>query len=147
MGRSHSHVGSIPTPGTVNPLVPFPPTTILWVALGGAIGSAVRFGAGEAMRRVPAFAQFPWGTLVINVLGSLVIGWFLRWSASTEASPQLRAFVAIGICGGFTTFSTFAAENLALLQAGQVARAALHAMLSLTLTVAAAFLGYTLARP
>ncbi len=138
-------MGSIPTPGTVNP-TPFPPTTVLWVALGGALGSALRFGAGEAMRRVPAFAQFPWGTLVINVLGSLLIGWFLRWSSVAETTPQFRAFVAMGICGGFTTFSTFAVENLALLQGGQVGRAALHAALSLSLTVGAAFLGYTLAR-
>jgi CrcB protein len=131
----------------VNPIVPFPPTTVLWVALGGAIGSSLRFAAGEALRRVPAFARFPWATLLINVAGSLLIGWFLRWSADADTTPQMRAFVAIGICGGFTTFSTFAAENLALLQGGQVTRAALHALLSLTLTVGAAFLGYTLARP
>lgn len=136
-----------PPPALMNPIVPFPPTTVLWVALGGAIGSALRFGAGELLRRVPAFAAFPWGTLFINVAGSLVIGWFLRWSTTAETTPQLRAFVAIGICGGFTTFSTFAAENLALLQGGQLARALLHALLSLTLTVGAAFVGYTLARP
>jgi fluoride exporter len=147
VGSSSSHVGSIPTPGTVNPLTPFPPTTILWVALGGAIGSSARFAAGEAMRRIPAFAQFPWATLLINVLGSLLIGWFIRWSATDATTPQFRAFVAIGICGGFTTFSTFAAENLALLQGGQVARAVLHAALSLSLTVGAVAVGYALARP
>jgi len=140
-------VGSIPTPGTMNPIVPFPPTTVLWVALGGAIGSALRFGAGEVMRRVPALAAFPWATLLINVLGSFVIGWFLRWSATTEATPQLRAFVAIGVCGGFTTFSTFAAENLAMLQAGEAGRAALHALLSFALTIGAAYVGYLVARP
>lgn len=139
-------MGSIPTPGTMTP-VPFPSTTVLWVALGGAIGSSLRFGAGEVMRRLPAFAQFPWGTLLINVVGSLLLGWFLRWSSATDTTPQFRAFVAIGVCGGFTTFSSFAAENLALLQGGQVTRAAAHALLSLTLTVGAAFLGYALARP
>jgi CrcB protein len=131
----------------MNPIVPFPPTTVLWVALGGAIGSALRFGAGEVMRRVPALAAFPWSTLVINVVGSFVIGWFLRWSASTDVTPQLRAFVAIGVCGGFTTFSTFAAENLAMLQAGEAGRAALHALLSFALTVGAAYVGYLVARP
>lgn len=140
-------MGSIPTPGTMNPILPFPPTTVLWVALGGAIGSALRFGAGEVMRRIPALAAFPWSTLIVNVLGSFVIGWFLRSSATTDATPQLRAFVAIGVCGGFTTFSTFAAENLALLQGGQAGRAALHALLSFALTVGAAFLGYLVARP
>lgn len=138
-------MGSIPTPGTMT-TVPFPPGTVLWVALGGAIGSALRFAAGEAMRRLPAFATFPWGTLLINVVGSLAIGAFLRWATDTDASPQVRAFVAIGLCGGFTTFSTFAAENLALLQGGQAMRAALHAALSLGLTVGAAFLGYLAAR-
>jgi CrcB protein len=136
-----------PPPALMTPLVPFAPTTVLWVALGGAIGSALRFAAGEWMRRLPAFATFPWGTLIINVLGSLLIGWFLRWSTTAETTPQLRAFVAIGICGGFTTFSTFAAENFALLQGGQVVRASLHALLSLVLTVGATFVGYSLARP
>lgn len=136
-----------PPPALMPPIVPFPPTTVLWVALGGALGSALRFGAGEMLRRVPALAAFPWGTLIVNVLGSLLIGWFLRWSTTAETTPQLRAFVAIGLCGGFTTFSTFAAENLALLQGGQVARASAHALLSLVLTVGAAFVGYTLARP
>ena len=135
-------MGSIPTPGTVNPFVPFPPTTVLWVALGGALGSALRFGAGELMRRIPALAAFPWATLFINVVGSFAIGWFLRWASTSQVTPQMRAFVAIGICGGFTTFSTFAAENLTLLQGGQVGRAALHAALSFTLTVGAAYLGF-----
>jgi len=138
-------VGSIPTPGTVNPIVAFPPTTVLWVALGGALGSALRFAAGELLRRLPAFAAFPWATLGINVAGSFAIGWFLHWASTSQATPQLRAFVAIGICGGFTTFSTFAAENLTLLQSGQVGRAALHAALSLALTVGAAYLGYLVA--
>jgi len=131
----------------VPPFVTFTPTTALWVALGGAIGSVLRFGAGEALRRVPALGGFPWATLAINVVGSLVIGWFLRWSSTSDPTPQLRAFVAIGICGGFTTFSTFAVENLVMLQDGQVARAGFHAVLSLALTVAAAWDGYLLARP
>lgn len=138
-------MGSIPTPGTVNPIVSFPPTTVLWVALGGAIGSVLRFAAGELMRRLPALAAFPWATMLINVVGSFGIGWFLRWASTAQVTPQLRAFVAIGICGGFTTFSTFAAENLTLLQSGEVGRAALHAGLSFTLTVGAAYLGYVLA--
>lgn len=140
-------MGSIPTPGIMNPIVEFPPTTVLWVALGGAIGSSLRFGASEVMRRIPALAAFPWSTLLINVVGSFVIGWFLRWAATSQSTPQVRAFVAIGLCGGFTTFSTFAAEHLSLLQSGEVGRAALHALLSFSLTVGAAYLGYLLARP
>lgn len=139
-------MGSIPTPGTVSTPVPFPPSTVLWVALGGAIGASLRFGAGELLRRLPAFATFPWATLAINVAGSFVIGWFMRWAEAGDSSPQLRAFIAIGLCGGFTTFSTFAAENLALLQEGHALRAAAHAVLSLVLTVGAAWLGYLAAR-
>ncbi len=127
-------------------IVPFPATTVLWVALGGALGSVLRFGVGECLRRVSALDGFPWATLVINVGGSFVLGWFLRWSATDDATPQFRAFVAIGLCGGFTTFSTFAAENLALLQAGHAGRAAAHAGLSLALTVGGSYLGYLAAR-
>jgi len=131
----------------MNPIVEFPPTTVLWVALGGAIGSSLRFGASEVMRRIPALAAFPWSTLLINIGGSFVIGWFFCWAATSQSTPQVRAFVAIGLCGGFTPFSTFAAENLSLLQSGEVGRAALHALLSFSLTVGAAYLGYLLARP
>lgn len=138
-------MGSIPTPGTVNPITSFSPTTVLWVALGGAVGSALRFAAGDLMRRVTALGAFPWATMCINVAGSFVIGWFLHWASTAQVTPQLRAFVAIGICGGFTTFSTFAVENLMLLQNGEVGRAALHAGLSFTLTVGAAYVGYVLA--
>ena len=128
------------------PTVAFPSGTVLWVALGGAIGSALRFGVSEAVRRVPALGGLPWATLLVNVGGSLLIGWFLRWSATADSTPQMRAFVTIGICGGFTTFSAFAAENLALLQAGHPARALLHATASVVLSVGAVFVGYTLAR-
>lgn len=129
------------------PYVPFPPGTVLWVAAGGAIGSALRFGVSEVVRRAPTLAGYPWATLAVNIAGSLLIGWFLRWSAAADTTPQVRALVAIGICGGFTTFSAFAAENLAFLQAGQPGRALLHATASVVLSVAAVFLGYTLARP
>jgi len=128
------------------PFVPFPPGTVLWVAAGGAVGSALRFGVGEAVRRVPSLASYPWATLAVNVLGSLVLGWFLRWSTAAETTPQARAFVAIGLCGGFTTFSTFATENLAFLEAGQPGRAAAHALASVVLSVGAVYVGYTMAR-
>ncbi len=139
-------MGSIPTPGIVNSPVALSLSTVLWVALGGALGSTLRFAAGDALRRLPAAAGFPWATLAVNVVGSFAIGWFMRWASVTEASPSVRAFVAIGVCGGFTTFSTFAAENLVLLQEGQVTRAAAHAVLSLALTVGAAYLGFLTAR-
>lgn len=152
-------MGSIPTPGTS--LLPrartgfslMPPTsafsagTVLAVALGGAIGSTLRFGTSELIRRAPGLSGWPWVTLAVNIVGSFLLGWFLRWSATTETAPALRAFVAVGICGGFTTFSAFAAENFAFLEAGQPGRALLHATASVTLSVGAVYLGYLLARP
>jgi len=131
----------------MTPLVPFPSGTVLWVAAGGALGAAVRFGLGEVLRGSPYADRFPWATLVINVTGALVLGWFMRWTSGIEVTPQVRAFVAIGVCGGYTTFSTFALENLALLQGGQVAKALLHAVLSVVLSVGAAWLGWTLGKP
>ncbi len=129
--------------------MPQPPaltaTLALWVGLGGAIGSLLRLVTGDLIRRLVPDAGFPWPTLLINVIGSLVIGAFLRWADQSGAGPAPRAFVAIGLCGGFTTFSTFAVENLALLQGGQPGRAAAYALASCVLTVGAAFAGYRLA--
>jgi CrcB protein len=123
-----------------------PTTTVLWVALGGAIGSALRFGISEWMRRIPALASLPWATLTVNVVGSLVLGWFLRWAVDADVSPQLRAFVAIGACGGFTTFSTFAFETVTLLESGYLGRAMLYGALSVGLSLAATIVGFLLAR-
>jgi fluoride exporter len=131
----------------MNPtFVPFPAGTVLWVALGGAIGAALRFMISEVFRRGLTPNGIPWGTLVINTLGSLVLGYFTRWAVTHDATPQVRAFVAIGVCGGFTTFSAFALEHFALLQAGEYVRAATYTLLSLLLTFGAIGLGYALAR-
>lgn len=142
-------MGSIPTPGIrmiPSSTIALPATTILWVALGGAIGSALRFAVSDIMRRLPALASLPWATLFVNVTGSFVIGWYLRSAVAADASPQLRAFIAIGICGGYTTFSTFALENAQLLENGLIARAAVYAIASVTLSIGATFLGYAVAR-
>ncbi|MEX2181632.1 MAG: fluoride efflux transporter CrcB [Gemmatimonadaceae bacterium] len=126
---------------------PFPPLTVLWVALGGAIGSALRFGIAEWFRRVPALAGLPWSTLAVNVTGSLVLGVFAGWLLSGAAlAPEHRAFVMIGILGGYTTFSTFALEGLEMLLAGQVGRVVLYATASVLLSVGAAAAGFALSR-
>jgi CrcB protein len=125
----------------------FPATTVLWVALGGAIGSALRFGVSEAMRRAPALVSLPWATLTVNVIGSFVLGWYLRSSMADAVSPQARAFVAIGLCGGFTTFSTFAFETATLLETGHLTRAAAYATLSVALCLGATFAGFAISRP
>jgi fluoride exporter len=120
----------------------------LYVALGGAVGAAGRFYVAEWARSVlPVGTLFPWATFAINLLGSFVLGVVLKWS-QVAATPSLewRAFAAIGVCGGFTTFSTFSAETLALLDNGEWPRAVAYASLSVLLCVAAVAAGFVVAR-
>ncbi len=125
----------------------FPPGTWLWVALGGALGSALRFGVSDLTRRVPALLAYPWATLTVNVSGSLFLGALTAWVAgAAQVTPQLRAFLMLGVLGGYTTFSAFALEGLTMLQAGQPLRALGYATASVLLAVAAAGLGWSLMR-
>lgn len=125
----------------------FPASTVLWVALGGSIGAALRFLIGEWARQLPSLGSFPWATLGINVTGSLLLGALAGGALlGDSASPQLRAMLMIGVLGGFTTFSSFSLETLALLQTGALARAALYIFASVTLSVGAAAVGITLAK-
>jgi CrcB protein len=84
----------------------------------------------------------PWHTLGVNVLGSFALGLLLRWSVATDASPAVRAFAMIGVCGGFTTFSAFSLETADMLQSSQFSRALAYALGSVLLSVAAVFAGY-----
>ena len=116
------------------------------VALGGAIGSALRYLLGLALPR--AGIVVPWGTLLVNVAGAFALGWLLRAlpaSAVSPASPALRLALTVGLCGGFTTFSAFSVETLALLEAGATARALLYVAASVLLSVAAAWAGGAMA--
>lgn len=124
-----------------------PFSTVLWVAAGGALGAALRFLVGEWARQQAALSGFPWATLGINVTGSLLLGALAGGALLGEsASPQLRAMLMIGVLGGFTTFSSFSLETVALLQAGAVSRAALYTLTSVSLSVGAAALGVALSR-
>ncbi len=119
---------------------------IWFVALGGALGSVSRFLLGPALQR--AFnATFPVGTLFINVVGSLILGFVLGLAAEgVDVRPEARAFIAIGFCGGFTTFSTFSYEAVRLLEDGEGSRAALYVLTSVVLSISAAFIGLVAAR-
>src|SRR5919205_3018731 len=95
----------------------------LFVAAGSAAGGVVRFLLGGALQRA-AGGAFPVGTLVINVTGSLLLGFLLRYALETPAvTPEARALLTTGFCGGYTTFSTFSYEAVALLQDGDWRRA------------------------
>jgi CrcB protein len=121
--------------------------TYAWVAIGGALGSMGRFWLGIAVLQL-AGPRFPWGTLLINVLGSFVIGWFDvltgefgSWSVPADA----RAFVLVGICGGFTTFSSFSLQTMQLFQGGEALRAGAYVVASVVLCLVSVWAGMIVA--
>jgi CrcB protein len=120
---------------------------MLWyIAAGSAIGGVSRYLVGSLLQRLSA-EGFPGNTLVINVTGSFLLGLILQYAIETTAvSPELRAFLTIGFCGGYTTFSTFSFESLALMEDGQWTRAAAYIGLSVVLSIGAALLGMLAAR-
>jgi CrcB protein len=120
----------------------------LWVAFGSAIGGALRFALGREM--LPQHtASFPWSTVLINVLGSFVIGFFgtLTVAGSRfQVSDSVRIFVMIGLCGGFTTFSSFSMQSYDLMRGGAWGKALLNMGLSVVLCLGAVALGHVLAQ-
>lgn len=114
-----------------------------WVTLGGAIGSAARFWISGLVASQYG-ATFPLGTLVVNVTGSFVIGLLAALADPAGrflATPAFREFFMIGICGGYTTFSSFSLQTLALAQEGEWLRAGLNAVASFALCLFAVWLG------
>jgi fluoride exporter len=118
----------------------------VWVALGGALGSVARYGVSLGAARWLGIA-FPWGTLFVNVAGSFAIGVLggLIMTDERALGVEARAFVMVGILGGFTTFSSFSLETLALARNGAFGAAAANAGLSLVLCLVAVWLGFTAA--
>jgi CrcB protein len=117
------------------------------VALGGAVGSALRFVISGATHRLLPGVLFPFGTLVVNVAGCLAIGWLGGLAEVRQSfAPELRLLVLVGVLGGFTTFSTFAFETLALARDASFLRAGLNVGAEVILCLAAAWLGYAFAR-
>ena len=118
-------------------------TSCLVVILGGAIGTFLRYAV--SVLALPISRHLPWGTILINVSGSFVIGLFGTLTLAGgrfPASENLRLFVMIGLCGGYTTFSSFSLQTLDLLRGGAVARAALNVALSVVLCIAAVAAGH-----
>ena len=118
---------------------------VLAIAGGGAVGAVLRYWLSSGVYTLTG-RGFPYGTLVVNVLGSLVMGFLYIWLLERmPGGVALRAFLLVGLLGAFTTFSTFSLETLNLMEAGQIARALLNALLRVVLCVAAAALGVMLA--
>jgi CrcB protein len=119
---------------------------LFWaIAIGAAAGGVSRYYLGTAIQQRLG-ATFPWGTLAINVTGSLLLGFIIRYALATEVSIELRALLTTGFCGGYTTFSTFSYETAALLEDGQYERAGAYAVGSVLISLAATFCGFILAR-
>ncbi|MDE2779483.1 MAG: CrcB family protein [Chloroflexota bacterium] len=113
----------------------------LLVAVGGAAGSVMRLAVGRAVIGLLGPGTI-WGTLFVNVTGSFALGFFLAWTLQRgEVSADLRAMIAIGLLGGYTTFSTLSYDTVRLLESGEIARAGLNIAASLIVGLAAAYAG------
>jgi CrcB protein len=124
-------------------------TASLLVAAGGALGSWLRFGVGRAWVQAigPARASaFPWATLSVNVLGSLAMGLVAGWLARSGGSEAMRLLLAVGVLGGFTTFSAFSLEVVSLIERGDLGLALMYLFLSLSAGLLGLWLGLLLMR-
>lgn len=119
---------------------------VWYVAVGSAVGGVARFLLGTLIQQ-RAGGMFPTGTLLVNVTGSLLMGFLFRYALGSAAvSPEMRVLLTTGFCGGYTTFSTFSYETIALLEEGQYQRAGVYVLLSVVLSLAACLAGVILAR-
>jgi len=119
---------------------------VLLVAVGGAIGSVLRYYVGVWSVRL-AGAGFPWGTLTVNLVGSFLIGIVVELIVRKfDGSPALRLFLMTGIIGGFTTFSTFALDTVVLMEKGQLGTAIVYVLVSVIVSLCAVFAGLSLIR-
>jgi len=118
--------------------------TILYIALGGVAGTLSRYGL-EGWMQGRSASGFPLGTLTVNLAGSLLLGFILRLATgATLITPDVRAGLAIGFCGAFTTMSTFSYESVALLNDGDYLRAALYMGATIVGCIVAVLLGTAL---
>ncbi len=118
---------------------------LLAVAAGGAVGSLLRYFVASAIQ--PPSMHFPWGIFVVNVTGGFIMGLIVELSAlKMQLTPEIRAFLTVGILGGYTTFSTFSLDSVLLIERGAYASAAGYIVGSTVLSIAALFAGLFLVR-
>lgn len=123
-------------------------TPYLWIMLGSGIGGALRVWCTQMVTRY-AGASLPFGTIAVNVIGCIFIGFFASYTGpdgKAAVSQPMRLFVMPGLCGGFTTFSTFSLETLLLAREGYWGRAGVNVAFSVVLCLAGVWLGYLIAR-
>lgn len=122
--------------------------TALFIGLGGFVGSVLRYGAGELIKRAADAAAFPWHTLAVNLAGCLLLGFLngLFEKHGGTVHPDIRMALTVGVCGGFTTFSTFAQENVVLLRQGAFGAGLGYIALSLLGGLLLVFCGFAAGR-
>lgn len=118
---------------------------IVLVALGGMLGSVLRFVAGTFIMQ-KAGSAFPWGTFAVNIIGSLFIGWVAGQAAKHPGFQAWQLLLATGFCGGFTTFSALSNESLQMIRQQQYGLLAVYIGASLILGIGAAAFGFTLSK-
>ncbi|MDR1004506.1 MAG: fluoride efflux transporter CrcB [Prevotellaceae bacterium] len=114
---------------------------LIYIFIGGGMGSVFRYAVQVLLHERIVPYHFPWATLTVNVLGSFLIGLFYALSERFSLSPELRLFLTVGICGGFTTFSAFSNDGVALLKGGCYGTFLLYAVVSISAGIAAAVAG------
>jgi fluoride exporter len=121
---------------------------LLFACAGGALGAGARYLVGvSVVRLLGAAVGFPWATLCVNIVGSFLMGLFIESLALRgSSSPELRVFIAVGVLGGFTTFSAFSLEFVMLMQRKEELAAGLYVVSSVTLSILALYMGLMMAR-
>ena len=120
----------------------------LLVGLGGAIGAMARYGVGLAALRLAPGATWPWATLTVNVVGGLLMGLLVGWMAERAGTSHenIRVLGAVGVLGGFTTFSAFSLETVLMIERRQFGMATAYVVASVVVAIAALMVGLMVAR-
>lgn len=121
-------------------------STVVVIMIGGALGTLARYLL--SVLALPISGSLPWGTILINIAGSFIIGFFGTLTLASGRFPlaePVRLFVMVGFCGGFTTFSSFSLQTLDLLRSGETLRAAINIVASVALCVTAVAVGHAVA--
>ncbi len=114
----------------------------LIIGTGGFVGSVARYLVSKFVQEA-SLSSFPYGTFIVNIIGCLLIGIILGIAEKgTWMTPEWRLFLSVGLCGGFTTFSTFASENLNMMRDGQVYYVLIYTTISVLIGFTAVFTGY-----
>ena len=119
---------------------------VLWIAFGAALGANLRYAVNHLAAKFFS-ASVPYGTLIVNVTGSFILGFFLAWTSERVlADPRWRPLVAVGFCGAYTTYSSYSFETVTLVEQGHYSLAAANFFANNILTLLAVVAGVTLAR-